>query len=73
MSASVSWSDIEKMLDACAPGWTYHISKHSRVIKYNGMVYRNFPKQDFIELGHIRSMCRHFGILECAKRQLPNL
>jgi len=73
MSASISFRDIEKMLDICAPGWSFHVSKHSRVIKYNGMVYRNFPKQDYIELGHIRSMCRHIGILDCAKKQIPGL
>jgi len=61
------------MMDICAPGWTYRTSNHSRVVKYNGLVYRNLPKQDEIEVGFVRSMARHFNILDCAKKAMPSL
>jgi hypothetical protein len=73
MSASVSFKEVEQMLDTCAPGWTGRFSNHSRVIKYNGMVFRNLPKQGAIEVGFIRSMARLFNILDCAKKQIPLL
>ena len=73
MSATERFADIRKMMDTCARGWTFHVSKHSRVIKYNSMVYRKFPKHDDVELGHIRHMARHFGILECARTILVSL
>jgi hypothetical protein len=73
MSASVSFKEVENMLDACAPGWSYRVSNHSRVVKYAGKVFRNLPKQETIELGFVRSMSRLFGILECAKKQIASL
>lgn len=73
MSASVSFKEVEKMMDSCAPGWTHRVSKHSRVVKYNGLVFRNLPKQGEIELGFIRSMARLFGILDCANKQIVSL
>jgi hypothetical protein len=69
MSASVRYADVERMLEACAPGFTVRRTTHGRSICYGGKTYRNFPKHDDIELGHVRKMARHFGILECAKKQ----
>jgi len=66
MSASVAFKDIVKMLEKCAPGHTIRLANHSRVIKYNNTSYPSFPKFDNIELGHIRKMARHIGILNCA-------
>jgi hypothetical protein len=67
MSASVAFTDIVKMLEKCAPGHTIRLANHSRVIKWNNTYYPSFPKFDKIEVGHIRKMARHFGILDCAK------
>ena len=61
------------MMDVCAQGWTYRFSTHSRVVKYNGKVYRNLPKHDTFQLGHLRQMARHFGILDCAKKQIQGV
>ena len=67
MSASASFSDITKMLDKCAPGYTIRRTTHARLVSYGGKVFRDLPKFDDIELGHVRKMCRHFGIYDCAK------
>jgi len=68
MSASVNYSDIERMLANCAPGSSIRLATHSRVITYNGKVYRTLPKFAKIEFGHVRKMVRHLGIdQECAK------
>ena len=67
MSASVPFKDIVKMLEKCAPGHTIRLANHSRVIKYNNTSYPSLPKFDKIEVGHIKKMARHFGILDCAK------
>ena len=57
------------MLDDCAPGHGIRLATHSRVITYNGRVYRTFPKFDNIELGHVRKMVRYLGIdKDCAER-----
>jgi len=68
MSASVAFADIVKMLEKCAPGHTIRLANHSRVIKYNNLSYPSLPKFDKIEMGHIRKMARHLGILDCAKK-----
>jgi hypothetical protein len=73
MSASVSFADVKAMMDVCANGWTFRTSTHSRVIHYNSLVYRAFPKHDPVELGHVRKMARYFGILACAKQQIQGL
>ncbi|MBV8207575.1 MAG: hypothetical protein JO041_12340 [Acidobacteria bacterium] len=73
MSASVSFGEIQAMLDRCAPGWQWRLATHSRVISYNGKVYRSFPKFPTIELGHIRKMARYLGIMDCAKRELAGI
>ena len=68
MSASHAFSDIVKMLEECAPGHTIRLATHSRVVSWNKLTYPSLPKADKIELGHIRKMARHFGILDCAKK-----
>lgn len=67
MSASAAFTDVLKMLDHCAPGHTIRLANHSRVVTFNGRVYRTLPKFPNIELGHIWKMSRHLGIYECAK------
>ncbi len=68
MSASVAFADMLKMLEKCAPGYKIRLANHSHVVTYNNKVYPSIPKFDKIEIGHIRKMARHFGILECAKK-----
>lgn len=61
------------MLAVCAPTFNWRLANHCRVFTYKGKIYRSFPKQDKIELGHIRSLARHFGILDCAKEEILGL
>lgn len=61
------------MLDACAPGWKWKETDHSFRIVWNGKTYPSFPKHKMIDVGHIKKMARHFGILEKAKNHLPVL
>jgi hypothetical protein len=69
MSASVAYGDVERMLKECAPNSSVRLATHSRVVDFNGKVYRTLPKFDKIELGHVRKMVRHLGINpDCAKR-----
>jgi hypothetical protein len=73
MSASTSLSQVLKMLDECAPGYTIRLATHSRVIQFGGKVYRRFPKHDPVENGHIRKMVRFFGLTACASKSLPGV
>lgn len=73
MSASTALSAVLKMLDHCAPGYTIRLANHSRVIIFNGMVYRTFPKHDPMENGHVRKLVRFFGIEPCAAQYLPGV
>jgi hypothetical protein len=68
MSASVSLSDIERMLNKCAPGHTMRRTTHGHIIHFGKLMFRDLPKFDQIEIGHVRKMARHFGILKCAKK-----
>ena len=74
MSATAHYSDVQRMLEECAPGSTIRLATHSRVVTHNGKVYRSLPKFDNLELGHIRKMVRYLEIdRECAKRHVPNI
>jgi hypothetical protein len=74
MSASTPLSKVEKMLQACAPGYTIRLANHSRVIHFGGKVYRTFPKHDPVESGHIRKLIRFLGIdASCASKHLPSV
>jgi hypothetical protein len=71
MSASVYYKDVERMLNDCASGSTVRLATHSRVVSFGGKVFRELPKFDEIELGHLRKMIRHLGIdKECAKKHI---
>ncbi len=56
------------MLGACAKGHDIRRTTHGRRVEFDGKVFRDLPKHDDIELGHIRKMCRHLGIYDCAKK-----
>lgn len=69
MSATARYSDIQRMLENCARGFTVRLATHSRVVTFNGRVYRTLPKFDNVELGHIRKMVRHLEInADCARK-----
>lgn len=61
MSASVLYSDVLRMLQDCANGFTVRLATHSRVVSFDQKVFRDLPKFDKIEVGHIRKMVRHLG------------
>jgi len=73
MSASTAFSQVEKMLRSCAPGHEIRRSTHGRVIRFAGQVYRNFPKHDPVENGHVRKLVRFFCIEACASKFLPGV
>jgi hypothetical protein len=68
MSASVSFANVLRMLEECAKGFTWRRTTHGRSVEFSHKIYRDLPKYDEIEVGHIKKMCRHFGILDCAKK-----
>jgi hypothetical protein len=70
MSASARYADIVRMLEHCAPGHNIRRTTHGRRVSFGGKVFPDLTKFDSIELGHVKKMCRHFGILECAKQYL---
>jgi hypothetical protein len=76
----VSFKQIREMLDECAPGARILAKVHHNWILYNGLTYRGLPlgkhgarKNPEIQVGHVRRMARHLGILECAQRYIPLL
>jgi len=73
MSALVSFKDVERMLNACAPGHVINLKTHFRIVYYNGKTFRTLPKHSEIEVGHIRSMARLFGIVDCAKKHIQQI
>ncbi len=68
------------MLDKCAPDWRYEDKQHKRWIYYGDHEPFKFPmgphgKQHRydIEMGHVKSLVKHLGIQDCAKRELQQL
>lgn len=77
---TIALSAIWAMLDHCAPGHTRKARKHNWVVMYAGLTYPRLPvgehgarRDPEIQIGHVRNMARHFGIMECAKGQLEQL
>jgi hypothetical protein len=66
----VSFSEVERMLEKCAPAHTIELKTHFRIIRWNQRTYPTFPKHDEVEAGHARKMARVLGILACAKEFL---
>ncbi len=74
MSATAGFDVVFQMLEECARGFTLRLATHSRVVQYNGKVYRTLPKFDKIELGHVRKMIRYLEIDRvCAAKHIPAL
>lgn len=79
-SGLVPLKAIRKMLDACAPGARIVAKKHRNWVLYKGLTFRGLPLGEHgrrenpeIEIGHVKTMARHLGILDCARRLLPQL
>jgi len=77
---TVPLNDIWAMLDHCAPGHTRKQRQHNWAITWKGKTYPRLPlgphgkrQNPGIQVGHVKNMARFFGILECAKGQLPQL
>jgi hypothetical protein len=73
--AQIKLSEIEAMLEKCSPGSRIVKKKHRHwVLDPKGSIYRGLPrgahgkKDPEIEFGHVRSMARHLGFEECAKK-----
>ncbi|MCY3931010.1 MAG: hypothetical protein OXH70_04785 [Acidobacteria bacterium] len=70
------------MLDECAPGYTSVETDHHWVVRFADREPFRLPKGEHsrqaartggVHLGTIRSMCRRFAIMDCARRVLPQL
>lgn len=69
--AQVRQRDVFRMLDKCAPGYTARQGNHSVwIVQYNGKTWRALPDKAYIDKGWVRSLARHFGIMECAREHL---
>ncbi len=57
------------MLEDCAKGHSIRLANHFRMVTYNYKTFPTLPKQENIEIGHIRQMVRHLEIdKECANK-----
>jgi hypothetical protein len=77
MPRVVRLSEVWRMLDDCLPGHTRKDNDHYWAIRHKDRVYPRLPlgahgrrHNPEIEMGYVRSMVRHYDILECAKRYL---
>ena len=76
----ISWRDVQKMLDACAPGWWSKESEEYYTIYWKTLPpfprltrgshrQRGKPSAEIHPL-HVRKLARHLGIVECARKHL---
>jgi len=68
MSVSKDFSDIQRMLDDCAPGHKIRLTDHFRRVTFGAMIYPSLPKTKTVEIGHVRKMARYLKIEDCAKK-----
>lgn len=79
--ASIWWSDVKRMLKACALGWSEELKLHHRWIRYGTSVWIELPKgpgtggRDYQLAGwQVRRMVEALNIsMKCAKTHLPAL
>jgi hypothetical protein len=70
----VALKEILDMLDECAPGARVVPKEHRNWVLYSGLTYRGLPqgahgkKNPEIQIGQVKRLARHLGILDCAKR-----
>jgi hypothetical protein len=74
-AGQIPLDEIETMLEKCSPGARVVPKKHHFwVLDAKGGIFRGLPLgahgavKPKIEDGHVRSMARHLGFLDCAKR-----
>lgn len=71
---------IFAMLDVCAPGHERMAKTHHWRIEYRDRTFPTLPLGEHgrrinpdIQVGVVKKMARHLGILECAQAELPQL
>lgn len=75
----IRFKQVLKMLEACAPGHTIEDKTHLKWIRYKGKTYRlsqgpHGSSNNFsLGMGDVKSLVRHFDILECAQEHLSQL
>lgn len=79
-SGRVPLSQVWSMLDTCAPGWKSKKTDHHWRVMANGKTFPQLPlgehgarKDSEVQVGVLRKMARHFGILDCAKQSIQLL
>jgi len=65
------------MLDDCTPGAVIESKPHKNWVLWGDKIWWNLPlgkhgnrQNPEIEVGHVKRMMRHFGVLDCAKKHL---
>jgi hypothetical protein len=66
----VKLSEVWDMLNQCAAGWKKKEYTHFWCVMYNGKTYTSLPKRSETQIGHVKKLARHLGILDCAKKRL---
>jgi hypothetical protein len=83
-SGTIRIREVWRILEECAPGYEkYPYGDHKWEVRYKGFRYPHLPlgahgrkrlvDRAEIELGHVKSMCRLFGIMDCARAALERL
>ena len=73
-SGRVRLGDIFKMLDECAPGYTFQETEHHFRITYQNAVFPSLPNGEHgkrdgraeIQKGVVKKMVRVLGVYDCA-------
>lgn len=79
--AQVQLRDVFKMLDTCAEGHTRTPGQHKWIIRYQkhtfflpqGQHSRQRSGRGEIQMRFVKSLCRRFDILDCARQELDEL
>ncbi len=67
------------MLRACADGFERDLKTHHWWVTYKGVTFCALPigergaNRPEVFIGKVRSMARHLGIMDCAKKQIRGL
>lgn len=80
-AASIWWSQVRKMLDLCAIGWSETLKLHHPWVTYGGRAWKQFPKgpgtggRDYeVTAWQVRRLIQYLRIsMTCAKAHLPAL
>lgn len=83
-SGTIQIKKIWELLDACAPGykkyphgdhkWDVHFgTKRFPRLPLGGHGRKRKVGRADVELGHMRAMCRQFGITECVAKLCPQI